>query len=181
MTVIVGLVENGVVHLGGDSQGTGGYSKTTRLDPKVFKRGPFVIGFTSSFRMGQILRHRLETPVHPEGMSDHEYMVTLFIDKVRGCLKDAGYAKRTNEVEEGGCFLVGYRGVLYQVESDYQVGIPAAPYEAVGCGDDLAKGAMYAQDPNLKPEHRIRVALEAAAKFSAGVGAPFHFVSSEEK
>jgi hypothetical protein len=179
MTCIVGLVEGGRVHLGGDSQGTGGYSKSVRLDPKVFKRGKFVIGFTSSFRMGQVLQHKLNVPDQPEGVDDHEFMVTTFVDSVRSCFKDSGYARKEHEVEEGGTFLVGYKGKLYEIQSDYQVAIYAETYTAIGCGDDIAKGAMFAQDPNVNPLHRIQIALEAASRFSAGVGAPFNFVSSD--
>lgn len=179
MTCVVGVMDKGIVYLGADSQGTGGFSKVSRLDPKVFKRGPFVIGFTSSFRMGQVLQWKLETPEHPEGMDDHEYMVTIFVDSVRRCLKGAGFATKNLEVETGGVFLVGYNGKLYQIESDYQVGITANTYDAVGCGDQLALGAMFAQDPNIDPIQRIKVALEAASKFSSGCGAPYNFVTSE--
>jgi len=179
MTCIVGVVEKGIVHIGGDSAGVGGYRIQSRLDPKVFKRGPFVIGFTSSFRMGQILQHKLQTPEHPASMDDFAFMVTRFIDNVRECLKNVGFASKSNEVEEGGTFLVGYRGKLYEIEGDYQVAMQAQPYAAVGCGQDLALGAMFALDPTLDPVARIRIALEAAERFSAGVSGPFNFVQSE--
>lgn len=180
MTCIVGLVQNGVVHIGGDSLGVGGYCKSVRADKKVFHRGPFVIGFTSSFRMGQILQHKLEVPEHKEGVDDYAYMVTEFVDAVRKCLKDAGFAKKLNEEETGGTFLVGYRGRLYEIEDDYQVAMFEDEYSAVGCGHDIAKGAMYAQPSFTHPVERIRVALEAASRFSAGVGGPLHFVSSAD-
>lgn len=181
MTCIVGAMENGHVILGGDSVGSNGYNKSTRLDVKVFKRGPFVIGFTSSFRMGQVLRFNLETPEHPLTMTDYEYMVTRVVDAVRKVLKNAGYAKKENEVEEGGTFLIGYRGQLYSVESDYQVGMVAEPYHAVGSGEDFALGAMYSQPSDKPAKERILVALQAAATFSTSVGGPFNFVSTEDE
>lgn len=120
MTAIVGLVHKNRVHLAGDSAGVGGYQLTVRADGKVFRNGPYVMGFTHSFRMGQLLRHSLTAP-HPEGDLD-AFMVTTFIDAVRTCLKDGGHARKDSEQEEGGTFLVGIAGRLFTVYSDYQVG-----------------------------------------------------------
>lgn len=51
MTVIVGLVEEDRVHIGGDSAGISGCKLTVRKDPKVFRNGPYALGFCGSFRM----------------------------------------------------------------------------------------------------------------------------------
>lgn len=56
MTAIVGLVEKGNVYIGGDSAGVAGLSISIRGDEKVFKVGPFIMGFTSSFRMRAITK-----------------------------------------------------------------------------------------------------------------------------
>ena len=50
MTAIAAIVQDNVVYIGGDSAGVGGYSLEVRKDPKVFITGPFVMGFTTSFR-----------------------------------------------------------------------------------------------------------------------------------
>jgi ATP-dependent protease HslVU (ClpYQ) peptidase subunit len=182
MTCVVGFVENNTVYLGADSLGVAGNAKVVRADKKIFRRGPFIIGFTSSFRMGQVLRYQLEVPEQPEGMDDHEYMCTAFIDSCRKCLMLAGVAKSENEVESCGNFLVGYKGKLYQVESDFQVGLSADNYDSVGCGQDLALGAFHAMSYlQISVEDRLETALEAAAKFSSGVGPPFHYISSREE
>ena len=173
MTCIVGVVDNGSVVMGGDSAGVAGLSLTVRADPKVFVNGPFLIGYTSSFRMGQLLRFRfVPPPHHPADRDDFAFMATDFVDAVRECFKHYGYAKAENGQESGGSFLVGYRGNLYQVASDYQVGLPVDPYAAVGCGDDIALGALYATI-GQSAEHRVRTALAAAQRFSAGVREPF--------
>lgn len=57
MTCIVGLVDGDRVILGGDSAGIAGWHLQLRADEKVFRNGPYAIGFTTSFRMGQILRY----------------------------------------------------------------------------------------------------------------------------
>jgi ATP-dependent protease HslVU (ClpYQ) peptidase subunit len=170
MTCIVGLVHDGDVYIGGDSAGIAGLSVSLRADEKVFGNGPFIMGFTTSFRMGQLLRYKFSPPAQTVHQDDMEYMVTSFIDAVRQCFAGNGFGDKDASV--GGNFLVGYKGKLYNIESDHQVGVPKLTYDAVGCGTDLALGAMYATE-GLPPEDRINAALAAASTFSAGVAPPF--------
>lgn len=170
MTCIAGIAENGTVWIGGDSAGVSGWNLRTRADEKVFRNGPFLIGYTSSFRMGQLLRFRL-TPPSQKCRDDYRFMATDFIDAIRECFKAGGYQKRECEQESGGDFLVGYNGRLYEVRSDYQVARFSDSIAAVGCGFELALGAMFATSGN--PKARIRTALKAAEAFNAGVRSPF--------
>jgi hypothetical protein len=132
--------------------------------------------------MGQVLQYQLEVPDQLEGVDDHEYMCTTFIDACRKCLMLAGIAKSENEVESCGTFLCGYKGKVYRIDSDFQVGRSIDNYDSVGCGDDLALGAFHAMSYlQIAVEDRLETALEAAAKFSSGVGPPFHYISSLEE
>ncbi|WP_326677681.1 hypothetical protein [Streptomyces sp. NBC_01237] len=179
MTVIVGLVHKGRVHLGADSAGISGLQLTVRRDPKVFRNGPYVLGFTTSFRMGQLLRFAFEPP-HPTGDLDR-FMVTTWTDALRTCLKDGGWARRDSEQEQAGDFLVGVAGRLFTIHSDYQVGEPADDYAAVGCGDELALGALHATASlDLSPRHRLTAALAAADHHSAGVAGPYIYASTRK-
>lgn len=180
MTCIVGLVDEGKVYIGGDSAGVAGMDMTVRADEKVFKKGEFVMGFTTSFRMGQLLRFELDIPYHKPGLDTYEYMVTEFVEAVRQCLKDGGYSRSNNGEEAGGTFLIGYRGELFTIEDDYQVGRPAAQYDAVGCGFNIARGSLFSTGrlSGLSPHDRIRDALYAAEQFSAGVRQPFLILST---
>ncbi|KKN17732.1 hypothetical protein LCGC14_0962700, partial [marine sediment metagenome] len=63
MTCIVGFIDDGgKAWMGGDSAGVAGHHTHPRRDPKVFRVGPVLIGYTSSFRMGQLLRYHLKIP-----------------------------------------------------------------------------------------------------------------------
>lgn len=172
MTCIVGIAEQGKVYIGGDSAGVAGYAITIRADEKVFQAGRFLIGFTSSFRMGQLLRYNFHAPEQPEGMDAFQYMVTMVVENLRECLKTGGYARREFDQEQGGCFLIGYAGRLFMVDSDYQVAESLCSYMAAGCGQDVALGALYATQGQA-PRQRIEVALAAAETFIAGVRRPF--------
>lgn len=174
MTCIVAVPSRSGVVMGADSAGVAGMDLQVRADAKVFQRGPFLMGFTSSFRMGQLLRYQLETPEHYEGMSDHEYLATSFVDAVRECLAQGGWRKKSDERESGGTFLVGYRGRVYAVEGDFQVAEPASGFTACGCGQMIALGALHAlEGRHMSAEAKVRRALEAAEAFSAGVRGPF--------
>lgn len=178
MTAIAGIAEDGKVWIGGDSAGVGGYSLSIRSDPKVFENGEFIFGYTSSFRMGQLLEYMLSPPKPFEGESGMSFMVKRFIPAVKSCLKDGGYQTQENGQDEGGTFLVGYRGELYQVEADYQVARVRDSYQACGCGRDLILGSLYTTEGfDLSPSQRIKIALGAAESFSAGVRRPFEIVS----
>lgn len=178
MTCIVGIVEDGKVHIGGDSAGVSGLDLVVRKDKKVFRNGEYIFGFTSSFRMGQLLAFTFNPPKNKgkTKVDTYEFMVNTFIPELRKCLKEGGYAETHNGAERGGIFLVGYQGRLFMIDSDYQVGEPVDNFAACGCGENIALGAMYATK-ELPPLTRLETALMAAERFSAGVRAPFVFVS----
>lgn len=176
MTCIVGLVEGERVYIGGDSAGVGGFSLSVRADDKVFKNGGFIFGFTSSFRMGNLLKYKLSVPVFPKNGDLMRYMCTDFVDSVRECMKAGGYAEVNSGVEKGGVFLVGGYGRLFCVQSDFQVAETVCKYDACGCGDDLALGSLFSTK-GKKPRERITKALEASSFHSAGVCPPFKIMS----
>ena len=57
MTMIVAVKHQGEVYLGCDSLGSSGTDGRFRKDPKIFMAHGIGYGFTSSYRMGQILKH----------------------------------------------------------------------------------------------------------------------------
>jgi hypothetical protein len=178
MTCIVGLVEDGKVYLGGDSAGVAGWALTVRADSKVFANGPYIMGFTSSFRMGQLLRYAFDPPTPPDSDLDR-FMATTFIDAVRKCLQMGGFAKKDSEVETGGNFLVGVSGRLFEIHTDYQVGEAVDGFSAAGCGEEIALGSLHATSyVGMAPHARVTLALQAAERFSAGVRGPFAYVDN---
>jgi hypothetical protein len=173
VTAVVGLTHDRRTYIGADSAGIDdGWALVVRADAKVFRNGPYLFGFTSSFRMGQLLRWSLSPPA-PTGDLER-FMATTFVDAIRACLRDGGWARKDNEQESGGTFLVGTGGRLFRIEGDYQVGEPVDGYDAVGCGGAIALGALHATAGlGLPPKTRVGMALRAAERFSGGVRGPF--------
>ncbi len=178
MTCIVGLVEKDKVYIGGDSASVAGYDVQLRADEKVFTNKDFIMGFTSSFRMGQILRYDFTSPCRIENIGDDEYLYKYWINKVIKTMKEKQYATVKEGEVKGGSFIFGYRKKLYTVESDFQIGKMIKPYIAVGCGYAYALGALYVLEgiKNKAPKDKILLSLKAAEERSAGVQGPFHIV-----
>lgn len=181
MTCIVGLKHDGAVYIGGDSASVDpGYGLYVTGEPKVFVDEPYIIGFCGSWRVGQVLQYIADFP-HPPKDEDKlkKFMVRDFVDTIRGALESAGaaYIRHEEEWMHDSAILVGVCAKLYRIDEDFQVVEVADPYAAVGCGEQIALGAMFATDKRKKPTDRIQIALEAAERFSAGVRGPFTILS----
>lgn len=174
MTAIAAIAHGGKIWIGGDSAGVGGLSLHIRKDPKVFVKGEFLIGYTSSFRMGQLLRYYLSPARPKEGQGEFEYMVCDFVPAIRSIFKEHGYLRVKDSQDAGGTFLIGWRGKLFEIFDDFQVAELLTPFNACGCGVDLALGSLHSTEQyNISPRDRIELALSAAEAFSAGVRRPF--------
>ena len=70
MTCIVALKNKSGFVMGADSISTDMYHYGTVVNPKIFKKGDFILGFTSSFRFGKIIEHSFTPPKHEKGLTD---------------------------------------------------------------------------------------------------------------
>lgn len=184
MTCIVGLVHEGITYIGGDSLGSNTYTKTVRQDKKVFKlkdTDNAVLGFTSSYRMGQLLMYASGLiDKRDEPNIDHEYLVTKFIPNVINLFENGGFSRNRSGEKEGGSFLLAYKDSLYSIQSDFQVGQSIKNYDACGSGEEHALGSLYTtESTDLTPQERIFKALEAAQEFGCGVQAPFYIMNTD--
>lgn len=171
MTCIVGLVEKGTIYMGGDSCVSYGWHTEQLASFKVFKVGPFLMGSAGDLRMNNILRYELEIPPQlSHDTDDDRYMVTAVAGHIRTRCKDLGFAKVDSNHEEfgSGNVLIGYRGNIYQMGSDYSIARNINNLAAIGSGYPFALGALAAMKKR-PPKVRIRRALEIAAEFAHGV------------
>lgn len=181
MTCIAGITDGKTVTIGGDTAGStrSGFI-TRRSDGKVWEKDGWVFGFTTSYRMGQLLRYKFVPPLRAPSVDVMTHMATTFIDALRHCFKDGGFSHIENSVESGGHFLVGHEGRLFKVESDFQVGESLHKYDSCGSGEEFALGALHASEGmKLTAEARIERALLAAQEFNSFVREPFEIVSTK--
>ena len=179
MTCIIGLEHNGRVYMGCDSAATTGYHLVSTTSPKVFKNCRLLIGYSWSFRMGQILQFARNYPDIDKFLDNYEFLVSSFIPFVRGIMKDAGFLKIENNQEESGQFMIGIRGQLFGIDSDFSVLRNNFGYDSIGSGKEYALGAMkmllYSGKINEDPILSIGLALETSAYFCNSVRGPFVF------
>lgn len=172
MTCIVGIAHEGKVYIGGDSMGSTTTRQVIRKDEKVFQIEDMLFGFCASYRVGQLVRYFFKKPAHSHKVGMEQYMHQLVVPEIRRILDEHGSQHKKDDVEQSlGTFLIGYRGRLFEMDYDYQIGEPAAGYEAIGSGASVAIGSLYSTTGD--PEKRIVTALEAAALHARGVGAPW--------
>lgn len=179
MTAIAGLIDGKNVWIGGDSAAGRGQDVRVRSDAKVFRlHNGMLVGCTTSFRMAQLIRYKFTAPEQSASKDDMRYLVTDFVDELRHVFRSNGLMEVNNSVESGGEFLIGWKGGLYSIMSDFQVadyrldGIAAA-----GCGESYVIGSLASTTGD--PERRVRTALEVAAGFSEAVRPPFTILNDK--
>ena len=186
MTAVVALIHENKVLLGGDSAASDEKSGLIfqRVDPKVFKVGQFGIAFVDSFRMGQILQYSWTPPIYKPTVGFKnldKFMRTKFIESVKEAFKEHGYGNQapgTEDGDEGGIFLIAVQGAgrIFVMDTDFHIGEADVQYMAEGSGQMLALGSLFSTSSVKAPRKRVRVALEAAAKFNMNVRPPFTII-----
>lgn len=156
MTCLAAIIHNDRVYIGGDSAASVGDAIETRLNRKVFRNGDYVVGFTGSFRVGQLLQYATLPAVEGEAMAHIVNAVVPALQKLAG--------KETDEL------LIGVAGRLFKISSDYSVA-EYASYAAAGQGEPYALGRLHGSLG--APEQRVVAALAAAEAHCASVRAPF--------
>jgi ATP-dependent protease HslVU (ClpYQ) peptidase subunit len=169
MTLIIALKHKGKVYLGGDAAAVGGYDRSPTVEPKVFKNGKYMIGYTTSFRMGQILQH-MKLPVPPVKELT-KFMVTTFIESIT-----EEFTKRDYDWKENGVnFIAVIHNRIFEIENGLQVH-EKKEISAVGCAYAYALGAITACEI-VDPKERMLKTFSIAEIYSAGIMAPYTIIS----
>jgi hypothetical protein len=185
LTCIVGIAIQDAVYIGADSLGSGGGGKQVYSTPKLIKLDALEkkdmslskicigIGYTSSYRMGDILRYNFTPPQIGADTDENEYLVRDFVPDLIKCFEEHSFSKTKEGAKSGGNFLVGVRKRLFHVQEDFSVLEPRSGYTAVGSGQDFAMGALFILKKKLEdPEKAVISAIRAASEFSTTVGGP---------
>ncbi len=184
MTCIVGMAVGGKLYMGGDSctaDVEGSMEKSIRKDAKVFETRDMLIGYSGSWRFGQIIRWIFDPPAQKTDQEDLEYLVTDWVAELKKTCNAEGYSKiENNEETMESTALLGYKGKLYVLDGDWNIGEPAEDYAALGAGSAVAMGAMFATfkaSKSMTPKARLEVALQAASEYIVGISPPYIFLS----
>lgn len=175
MTCVIGYVDTkGNSHIVADSAGTDVtyHNRSDLNETKIFQKGDMLIGYTTSFRMGQILEHCVAFPERSEGLSDFEYLVKELVPTIRKAFVDEKYISDSDKY--GGVFIIVWNGKVYEIQSDFAVLSHSRRFASCGSGYTQAQGYMAAclrhgilTDSNV--EKVMRSAIEAIANFNITV------------
>lgn len=176
MTVVVGLKAGRSIWMGSDSAATSDdFSKSNWQPKKIFiLKNEFLIGYSSSFRAGQIIEHAF-TPPDSGNLRGMRYLTTKFIPAMIKTLEKQKFDLSENDSE----FLLGWRSKLYQVQCDFSLFESIDGYAAIGSGESYAVSALYTyKSLNIKgvqSKKYIEMALNAAANFNGAVSGPYYY------
>lgn len=180
MTCIVAIKEDGRVYLGADSASSDDEAdmKTIAVQPKIFKSGPVAIGFCGSWRAGKVFQYDLVIPKIDTDDIDR-YMNTTFINALQECAERnrlvIDESKPENDLAD---LIVAINGRIFEVQSHVQSLEHIDDFFAVGSGAKFALGSLYTtQDFDLTPKERLKLALDAASKYSMSVAPPYTYLT----
>ena len=195
MTTIVGITDGTHVYMAADSGVFTNNVVYSQPHPKTFELVPdMLLGYSGSSRVADLIRGWLR----PHGLSkfapdhdhDHQlsYLAGPFAHQLRELLKEHGALITSVEKDDNGkelmdgVMLIGWRGKLYSIHSDFGVIESSDPYHATGAGQEFVYGAMAA----LSVAHAggqsltdcLVRALEITEHFSVYTRRPFTVMST---
>ena len=141
---------------------------------------PILIGYSGSFRLGQILEcfanNKTLLPVMAKDDSTIKYLVVRFIPFLINLFEKHKFLGYTdNGFISGGTILFGMNGKLYTIQEDFSVIEIVDKYSAIGSGEPYALASMSTMDfidpikDSFSVETKLRIALQQTIKYCSGV------------
>jgi hypothetical protein len=159
MTIVIGMIYDGIVYMGSDRGMSDEYSISSPITPKIKRNGQFLIGYSSSRGSGQVA-HYIDFPNVLKKDVDR-YMRTEFIFTLKKAIDQYGIDISDND-KAAADFLVGIHGKLFQISTnDWQVN-EYDNYIAIGSGNQFSTGSLDTSIIWKDPIKRIKKALDIA-------------------
>ena len=173
MTCVAGVARGGHVCIGGDSSiAWDEESLDSCVEPKVFRRGEWLIGLAGDANADRAFHFELRPPQVTKPI--RRLVAVDFADEVKRALETTGAGEADFSA------LIGVSGQLYVMGSTYEVARHRWGYAAVGSGAAWATGALaiLTDGGSLTLQQTITEALDAAHRHCPGVRPPFAYVSA---
>lgn len=174
MTAILGYADGTHCWIAGDSAiQNASWERMTIQERKVFRRGDLIIGVSGRWSVNQLLQTLFVPPDHAPVVLDWQYLAGDFVLAMQRLLNDHEVPMKTEASSTG--IMVGYRGVIYQIDECFNVNVPMPQIRSDGSGGNTARGAFQAfLDCGLSVEPAMIKALEIASKYDLSVAPPFY-------
>lgn len=183
MTCIIGYKENDLVYIGADSFAGNDWVKQKIFTPKVFMNKDFLIGYSNSFRFGQIMQYHIDYPDIPYDF-DLEFLINNFVEPLREASKNEGNSEIDKNVESASMALIGIRNRLFHLSSDFALLEYYGKFFSIGIGSYSALGALHTLDlvgSKYTPYGRIYAGLKASSLSVPSICSPYVIMSTDNK
>lgn len=170
MTVLVGLVKNGITYIGADR---GAYAEdvlVTTAAPKMFIKDGFLVAHAGTgFGIGTLAEHASFPPI---GQDPRIALRTTFVKSMKSLMEEY-----SNDSGDHSTFLIGSQGQLFEVYTE-DWGIISVHQTAVGSGANFSLGSLYSTESIYSSIHtRIELAVKAACYYSPSCSLPLDIMS----
>lgn len=193
MTCIIAHTNGTSSFIAGDKLGSNGFTKSIQTEPKVFEKEfirinddagltrtkeVMAIGYTTSFRMGQLLTYNLNLPQQDSHETFPQYLVLKVIPIIRQMFKDEWGSRDTSQDVGGGQFIILHNHTIYEVQEDFAVLQPKTQITAVGSGTYHAIASMSAylevqQETNVALHNRVESIFKIVSENVTSVSPEF--------
>jgi ATP-dependent protease HslVU (ClpYQ) peptidase subunit len=167
MSTVIAIKRKGRIWMGADGFATTSDGERRRvICKKIFKNGPYLIGWIGSVRTGQTVKP--EYFKAPKNVFDFpDRLLEHF--KEKKCL-----ATNTDDLCSitGSNFLIATpKGRLFEILVDFQMN-EIRDFVSIGSGSPYALGSLYTTRKLKNSKKRIRKALKAATVYDTATGPP---------
>jgi ATP-dependent protease HslVU (ClpYQ) peptidase subunit len=165
--------------IAGDFMASNGHNFAKVANSKVFNKSEnCAVGYTSSFRMGQILEHYWTLPARMCDQELDSYVNVTVVESLRAVFSKYGYGIKDGIEDLGGNFILLYEDRIYEVQYNYSVLDYDSEIISIGSGSDAAQGALYALLPvsTADLDNLLAKVFEATSLVTATVSPEFSYI-----
>lgn len=164
---------NNKIYMAGDRGASDDGTILALSSPKVWKLGPYLIGYAGSMD-GERIRYNFN-PYVPDIKDTDKFMQTKFIKQLRAFYNDF-WVDTSKDGDLG--LIIAVRGQIYEHSSgDMSLSKYTLPYLAMGSGAEYAYGYLNATEKTKDARKRVVGAVNSAIKFSPSCMGPVDVVS----
>lgn len=168
MTCIAVLKQDDSIWMAGDRGASDDDTIFPLTAPKVFKIGPYLLGYAGSMD-GERIRHNFKPPL-PKGKDLDKFMYTEFLLALRKFYEE-WWVDVSKDSDFG--MIICVDGKIYEHNAvDMSLTQYNSDYLAMGSGSELAMGALFATRNQKNGKRRVQTAVEAAIAYSTSCMGP---------
>ena len=174
MTTIIGVQHEDKCVIVTDSRiAAGGKVYTHESMVKAVERGSYIISGAGNYRALQVVLHGWTPPlVTVKAKANlYEFAINKVVPSIKAALTEAGVEFNKTSDNDDDKFelslLVAINGTIFEIDSDFAVGMNSTNFYGIGSGGDFAVGALHAGTTMLD-------AMRIAALNNNETAPPFH-------